>query len=193
MTKKVMAMLDLETLGAEPAGVAITSVGLVMFTVDEIIDTAYWRLDPRWTPGLRTKDTYEWWDKQDRGAYEEMMRGTALPWDFCEQFSGALSLYDVEYIWSYPSRFDLGHIRELYHTVGHQWPLSFRIERDMTTLLWMARLMAPGIDDRIQEIRARNPQKHNAMEDARNQAEIVQMVLRYFEIDPLAGLPRPAR
>lgn len=193
MSQKVMAMLDLETLGAEPAGVAITSVGCVLFTLDEMVDAGYWRLDPRWTPGLRTKDTYEWWQKQDRAAYDEMMGGVFLPWDFCEGFTDFLSLYDVQYIWAYPTRFDLGHLRELYHKVGHVFPLQFRIERDMTTLVWMARRMDPDIDGAIQAIRSRNKMKHNAMEDAKNQAEIVQMILREFRVEPFDAAPTPIR
>ncbi len=172
----VMGMLDIETMGTEPAGAGILSVGLTAFTRSEILDRGYWRLDPRWSPGRRDKSTCEWWMKQDARALEAF-NGTMLPWEACAAISEFVANTNMKLIWAYPARFDLGHLRELYHAVGHSFPLEFWRERDMTTLMRVAYGINPHLETRVKEIKATNKSAHNALSDAITQTEIVQFLL----------------
>lgn len=196
----VMGMLDIETLGTEPAGAAIATVGLVAFTRTEILDRGYWKLDLRWTPGRRDRDTYDWWMKQDPLAMEEAFRHRdemrALPWDVCAAISEFAATTNMKLIWAYPARFDVGHLRELYYAVGHTFPLEFWRERDMTTLMRTAYDINPHLESRVKEIKAQNRAAHNALEDALTQAKIVQFLLESLNCemqDPQKRTYEPAK
>lgn len=106
-----------------------------------------------------------------------------LPWDACEAVSEFVAVNKLDLIWAYPTRFDLGHLRELYHAVGHQFPLEFWRERDMTTLLRVAYGIRPDLEAAVKAIRSRNISAHNALADAENQTEVVQFILRTFNCD----------
>jgi len=182
-----MLMTDIETFAAEPAGAAIISVGAVIFTETEVLDTAEWKLDPRWSPGIRTKDTYEWWSGQDPLILRAQSEGAMLPWHFCEAYSEFCAIGSPTMAWANPSRFDHGHLRELYHALGHRFPFSYKIERDQTTLLWAARYMAEvnggadalaTLNDDVNRIRDSNQSEHSALADAIEQVRVVQFILR---------------
>lgn len=199
MIEPTMGMVDIETLSAEPAGAAIATVGLVAFRPDKVVDEGYWKLDLRWSPGRRSKDTYDWWMKQDARALEEAVRQQdhydvtrLLPWDFCTSFSEFAGVNNMQLIWSYPARFDLGHLRELYHVVGHTFPLEFWRERDMTTLMQTAYGIRPDLESAVKAIRAKNAAAHNALADARNQVEVVQFLLSALNCDMRPPEPRVA-
>lgn len=179
----VMGMLDIETLGTEPAGAAITTVGLVSFTKQEILDRGYWRIDPRWSPGRRDRSTWEWWQKQNAAVREESMLGQMLPWEVTEAISAFVATSGMELIWAYPTRFDLGHLREMYHSVGHAFPMEFWRERDMTTLMRVAYGIDPTLEPAVKVMRSKNIAAHNALADAVNQAEVVQFLLRELNVE----------
>jgi hypothetical protein len=172
--------IDIETLDVDPsANAGVIAVGAVVFTTTKTIDRFLWILDPMWTPGSRSKSTYDWWMTQPPGT---MFTGTTFPWNFCPEFSSFVGMNNVKYAWGYPARFDLGHIRSLFAAMQAPFPINFQQERDMTTLLSVAKQLRPDLSLELDEIRSRNEEPHNALADAENQAARLQHVFRALGI-----------
>jgi hypothetical protein len=195
-------MVDIETGGDEPAGAAVVAVGAVVFDHDARGwgDEAVWHLDPAWSPGRRNRSTYEFWMRQDPRVREPVFSGSMLPWDFCEAFSEFCSLSGAERYWAWPTRFDFGHLRELYHACGHRFPFEYWKELDAHTLKWAARekarvldtnarvadvgqvqqLEGDRLDAAIKRIDDSNASQHDPLADCREQVQKVQLFYRYL-------------
>jgi hypothetical protein len=181
MEKLIHASIDIEALDVDPSAEAgVLAVGIVAFTVDEIVDKAEWVLDAAWTPGTRSKSTYKWWKDQDTLIQQRMFSGAVLPWDFCSAFSAFIGLSGVGLAWGYPVRYDLGHLRSLYLKMEQPFPLNFDRERDMYTIVDAFRTLRPGGKAELDAIKAENTRLHDALADAENQAAQLQHVFRVF-------------
>lgn len=186
------ASIDIETTGLEPAGVAVTSVGIVMFDDGGVYANAaevgFWRLNVAWTPGRRDKGTHAWWQQQRPELMAEAFGGATLPWDFCEQFVSWIQANDPDEVWANPARFDLGHLRELFYALGFTFPIDYRRERDLPTLKSVARSVAASISEAeletlnsaIRLIQVGNGSEHSALADAIEQAEQIRMLTSYL-------------
>lgn len=173
--------LDIETLSVDPDNdAAIIAVGLVVFNPTEILTEHLWTLDPIWTPGSRSQGTYDWWMEQSQGVREEMFDGEILPWNFCDHLAAVLDWNQVEAVWGYPIRFDAGHLRALHKAYGKLCPWTFRQERDLSTLRWLAKSRPTLLRD-LEEIKNQNPGAHNALQDALTQARMIQAFLQDWD------------
>lgn len=198
----MFASIDIETGGLEPAGVAVLSVGAVAFDTSlyaNVVDVGFWRLDARWTPGRRDRGTYEWWQMQKPDVYEEAIGGTVLPWVFAEQFSEWWARWNPTEAWANPTRFDFGHLRELYHQLGHAFPFSYKLERDLMTLKYVARDVATArdrhraddngharsmLEECIRQTYEANKAEHSALQDAIEQANLILTLRGFLEAAP---------
>jgi DNA polymerase III epsilon subunit-like protein len=190
MAKK--ASLDIETTGLEPAGVAVLSVGIVMFDdvliYDQVAEVGFWRMDPAWAPGRRDRGTWEWWQKQSPEAINEAFKGKQMPWDFAVEFSNYVQANDPDEVWCNPARFDLGHLRELFHQLGIPFPIDYRKERDLPTLKSAARGVAARrgaaeldeLNAEIRRIQNSNTHEHSALHDAIEQARQIKFLTEYL-------------
>lgn len=179
MNKIIHGSVDIEALDVDPsAEAAVLAVGIVAFTEDEIIDKGEWILDARWSPGTRSKSTYDWWNKQDILVTQNMFNGAILPWEFCDSFSAFIGLAGVKLLWGYPVRYDIGHIRSLYRAAEKPFPLNYSCERDMYTLVDAFRDIHPTGRDELAAIREANTRQHEALADAENQAAQLQHIFR---------------
>lgn len=169
MTRHVV--VDIEATDVDPSvNAGVLSVGIVAFDRQGIIDQRLWKLDPAWTPGSRSKSTYDWWKKQEPAIIQRAFSGTELPWAFCLEFSSFVGLNGADLIWGYPARYDLTHLRSLFRHYNCPFPLNFDQERDMTTLLDIAKQKGPHIAEGVEMIRGKNLAQHDALADAVNQA-----------------------
>lgn len=171
--------IDIEALDVDPSmNAGVIAVGVVAFTPVETLDRRLWILDPIWTPGSRSKSTYDWWMQQPLETQNRMFAGGTLPWDFCPDFSSFLGLNNVRYAWGYPARYDLGHLRSLFEAMHCPFPINFRQERDMASLVSIAKQILPEIEGELEAIRSQNAEQHNALADAESQAARLQHIFR---------------
>lgn len=176
-------MLDLETLGTRP-GSTILSIGAVTFGEDENAipaSTFYYEIkrESCRTAGLvEDKETVRWWDnRRETPAYEifsERRQAKAVT------LLDALVLFHIWYsnltlggtiIWSNGADFDVPLLSEAYHLAGGKAPWGFRDVRCYRTL----KNLFPAV--RLTQV----GEAHNALDDARTQAEHTIRLLREVE------------
>lgn len=170
-------MVDLETLGTEP-GSAILSIGAVRFRLDGIYDSFHRiiDLDSSTRKGFTVeRGSIKWWMEQKPEIRDPLF-----------EIDDDSIFYDVEEVlvafkdwvgpqvpvtlWGNGASFDLAILREAYNKVGFGFfePFNDRCYRTM-------RYLYPEIKKQD------NPNLHNALEDARNQAEHLIRLLKHHE------------
>ena len=163
--KPINIMLDLETWGTKPGSV-ITSIGAVVFNDEAITDTFYARVDPRscTDAGLAIDpSTVLWWLRQSDAAREEFIMPnqhieTALA-DFSRWCLAGREGDPV--LWGNGATFDNALLRAAYGACGIVAPWSPFHDRCYRT----AKSYRPDIK------MVRTGTHHNALDDARSQAE----------------------
>jgi len=159
-------MLDLETMGIS-AGCAIMSIGAVEFDPEsQTLGRTFYRtvdLQSCLDVGLRIDaSTLYWWLEQSDEARKALTVTCGLPLsivldDFSEWFDPNCTL------WSHGLTFDLPVLQAAYEALKTPVPWQFRNARDTRTIFDLAGVrMAKGAGTH-----------HNALDDARNQADAV--------------------
>lgn len=155
-------MIDIESLATYP-GAAILSIGAVKFDEDGLGEEFHKSIDLKscQEAGLEIDaETLEWWLEQDDDVTDVLTGGLPLAavlvsfHDFCE---------DAENVWAKPPSFDCALLEEAYDACGMDLPWGYRDTRDLRTLKRL-------VDDPNVE---REGDKHNALDDAKNQARVV--------------------
>lgn len=174
---KTHLMLDLETLG-QKANTAVLSLGAVLFTSKEVIAETYI------VPSLKSQlsgnkravdaDTVAWWMKQDvyaKKVFEEAMQSPLTIAGFCSDFSVFIDKHagrsDIV-AWSNGAGFDVPIMEHIMHSVGLEVPWKFWNIRCYRTLKYLFP---------IENAVAKQSVKHNALDDARFQANCVMKFL----------------
>jgi hypothetical protein len=168
-------MLDLETLGTTPGSVVL-SIGAVAFDRDEGLGDTYYSVISVASSmkfGLTIDaSTLLWWSKQDRAAYQEALSAehTQLTTTL-NSFNNWLDSYagtpQTRKLWGNGADFDLTLLLACYRAVDLEAPWKFYNHRCYRTL----KALYP-------EVRAERSNNHNALDDARNQAEHAVVILR---------------
>ena len=163
-------MVDIETLGLD-AGSALVSIGAVRFDSDGVGETFEESVSVAscQAAGLTIDgETLEWWLTQDAAAREQLTGGIELAAAlkrFAEFYHGA------DEIWANSPSFDCEMLEAAYEAIGETAPWAFYEERDFRTLSSLA--VAPEPEQAGVE--------HDALDDARHQAEIAAETLRRIE------------
>lgn len=182
----VNVMLDLETLGTR-AGCSILSIGAAEFGRDGIKSTYYGvisRKTCREIGLIEEQDTLEWWVRQDLAARAVLSDAAALNsppigealYRFGSVWlSSLLPIQDIArkglQIWGNGADFDLPILAHAYKVCGQAvpWaPYNGRCYRTLKNLM-------PGI------VLNRTGTHHNALEDAKDQAEHAVRLLNELE------------
>lgn len=164
-------MVDLETLGQSP-GCAILSIGAVAFDPGSgtFGDTFYSVVGARSCRalGLREEaDTVAWWDKQSPEARTVLAEAEASPVTLGEALFGFSAYLDrhggpkAVRVWGNGADFDNAILAHLYGLLRIPLPWSFWNSRCFRTLKNLDHTPAP----------ARAGTHHNALDDARHQAQ----------------------
>lgn len=167
MSERVM--IDIETLGTDP-GAAIVSIGAVRFSISEgITDELFVSVDIEscQQAGLDIDaNTLAWWLGQSAAARDQLSGGDGL-----EAALGDLRAFvgGAGEVWANSPSFDLEILAAAYDAVGEEPPWQFWAERDYRT----CRETLPTWPDHEQE-----SVEHNAVDDARYQAECLVTALR---------------
>lgn len=173
-------MFDLEMLGRAPNG-HILSIGVVEFDPHQATlgSQFYGALDPRKAQPERPMDpdTVTWWLQQSEEARKAVTEGPFF--GDLRQITYALDGWlfgrgvsrdnDVVRCWAKPPSYDIEILRHLFKEHGQTgWPFHWRADRDLRTLLETAKLAGVELPERPE-----NGGQHNALDDARWQAQRV--------------------
>ncbi|HET6408579.1 MAG TPA: 3'-5' exonuclease [Chthoniobacteraceae bacterium] len=175
MTNQVM--LDLETLGNKPGSV-IVAIGAVKFGEGKILDTFYERVDAKSCVEVGLKmdpDTVMWWLGQGDAARLEITKPGAPLATVLTIF--AIWLGENAEVWGNGATFDNVLLADAYDITGLPRPWRFSRDRCFRTVS----ALRPDIAI------IRGGTHHNALDDAKTQAEHLMKVLA--AINPPAPLP----
>lgn len=163
-------MIDLETLSTRPDAM-IVSIGAVAFGPQGVGDELHAVIDPAGAMGHIDPSTVAWWLGQgDEARYpiSSLYAGERVSLAHAVQrltwFLRDLAVPPAALrIWGHGSSFDLPIIESAFRACGHPIPWGHRAPRDTRTILELG-----GVKVTMPE-----HAKHNAVEDARAQAEAV--------------------
>ncbi len=184
----VHVMLDLETWGTAP-GSALRSIGAVTFNPrdDEDQREFYANIERESceAAGLKVDPaTVVWWERQSIAAQDALftdprpLRAVAV--EFCEWWSRSVATF----LWSNGANFDEVLWRVACEAVGVRVPWKYWNVRDTRTI-WDA----AGVNPRMIP---RSGTAHNALADARHQAQCVTLAYRKLGLSlslPSMALP----
>lgn len=170
MSKKHV-MVDLETLGRR-AGCAILSIGAVYFDEEGVGDESFYAVVSTKScdaAGLhKDQDTVDWWEKQSPEARTVLDEASVAGMDLAD----ALDLFGVfvkgAKVWGNGADFDNAILYACYAAVGKEVPWKFWDSRCYRTL--------KGLFPTVKFVRQGT--YHNALDDARSQAEHASEILR---------------
>jgi len=167
-------MIDIETMGTTP-GSAILSISAVMFGPSGLGETFYAPIAlASCTAAGLTIDPYTvaWWMKQSDAARAAAFRDDAEPLAaVLQQFTCWLELVDAEKPWCQGANFDAPLLDAAYRACGMASPWKFWNVRDTRTLYELA-------DVKVDRARGVH---HNALDDARAQAEAAVVALQRLQ------------
>ena len=170
---QIQSMVDIETLSTKENAL-ILSIGAVKFSLDNgIIDTFYVNLDPKTGKEYGRnimKETIEWWDKQDIKAKKAVFVDAV---DYKEGLESFIDWYGTKSIpiWANSPYFDVKIIDSSLTAIGcEKYPWKYWDVLDFRTVLQLF-----GLDMRDLK---RDTIKHNALDDAKFQAEQLIKILK---------------
>lgn len=172
---KAHVAIDLETLGTSPASV-ILSVGAVAICEESGNSVSFYRVCSTASQSDRQVDrsTLAWWEQQSEEARQiltEAQSDKAQPLhevlDDFTNWVGLLGRTHQVYPWGNGAAFDVAVLEHAYKSRTPFVPWNFRNVRDMRTL-WDICLRL-GVNPDVK----RTGVHHNALDDARHQANIV--------------------
>lgn len=168
-------MIDLETMG-KSALAPIASIGAVLFDPhgDWIGDSFHIHVDLNSCVGQwgmqMDPETVLWWLEQSEAARQALIAGQVRAASLSEALS-ALSRFLPTSVtpWCNGASFDFAILATAYRLVKKPLPWEFWKERDLRTLKGL------NPDLRVE----RDGVHHNALDDARHQARLVQHILQF--------------
>ena len=165
-------MLDLETTGIS-AGCGILSVGACTFDLKERFYESV-SLQSCLTAGLiNHASTMQWWSKQSPDAKEQAFAGTSSITEVCGHFHDWFRSLDApqrnKFIWGNGADFDLPILGAAYKAVGIDIPWATYNGRCYRTLKNLYKDIIMGKFMGV---------KHNALQDAMNQAVHASDILK---------------
>lgn len=183
MTRKTEStthvMLDLETMGNGPDA-AIVAIGAVAFdTHEQRIHDSYYSVVSLATSvregGLIDASTVIWWMDQADEARHAITRGMAVDiidalTNFTDWFDGLALDPETVPVWGNGAGFDNVILRRAYERAGHETPWSHWQDRCYRTAVKMM--------DPQRQLLSRSGTHHNALDDARTQAEHLLAMLQ---------------
>jgi len=163
-------MIDLETLNVGVSA-PLFEIGVCFFDVPgrEIVSSLQWDvdlLDVILTTGfMPSKDTVQWWQKQDYNSRCRPWVPLALA---LSELSDQMRKHKVEKVWANSPSFDCVLLQRHYEACNIPVPWRYSQELDFRTMCWM--------DKRTHKPET-NHVSHNAREDAVAQTKILFLIM----------------
>ena len=172
-------MFDIEALGIRPTS-AIASIGAVIFDPHSDWIGQGFHIHVSLENCVRHGLTIDpssvmWWLEREDSARHTLVTGqldaapliTAL--EAFSAFTRSEALGNEPDIWCNGNSYDMPILANAYYVIGQETPWAYFKERDLRTLKGMNR-----------DLRIENTGTfHNALDDARNQARLVQHILQF--------------
>jgi len=168
--KKKNTMVDLETLGRR-AGCSILSIGATYFDAEGIASEFYVVVSQASCEkaGLHTDpETLEWWEKQPEAARKVLEESRTGGMDLANALDLFGTFIQGTKVWGNGSDFDNAILYACYAAVGKEVPWKFWDSRCYRTL----KNLFPAVK------MTRQGTYHNALDDAKTQAEHAAEILR---------------
>lgn len=172
-------MVDLETLGRRP-GCKILSIGAVVFSPEGLGDEFYVTVTTDDQPLAEDLETVRWWQQQSPEARKvfdaprhDFMLGMSKWRDFVRSVGGKRSVA----IWGNGADFDNAILQICFDVVGLEQPWEFWNNRCYRTLKNL-----PGAP----KMQKRSGTHHNALDDAKTQAEHAVEIHKALKLWPSA-------
>lgn len=167
-------MLDLETMG-NGSRAAIIQIGAVEFSTTSL--GREFKVNVDLTSSLRAGlevdgSTIYWWMQQSEAARASVYAPGMSLKDALVRFAEFVrNEVKAEFVWGNGATFDNVILRNAYRAIDEPCPWHFRGDRDMRTLISIAKskgITGPTVDKGTE---------HDALDDARRQAQIVQYIV----------------
>ncbi|EFP9527554.1 3'-5' exoribonuclease [Shigella sonnei] len=190
----VVVVLDVETLGkGERAFLA--SIGAVARNVisGKELGTFYTRIDTTIEQPGRERDagTLQWWESVlasgNKAAYDEIFDASLPRGTLTRALESLAAFFDMISAHCKPGsyiqvmgngpEFDNSIVTHAYESNSMQVPWKFRVNQSMRTIVWMGRLLL-DIDPKYTV--PFHGVQHHALDDARHEAETLQVVIDKF-------------
>lgn len=170
----IHVMIDLETMSNQPTA-AITSIGAVLFDPhgDWVGDAFHIHVSlescvKQWHLSMDA-DTVLWWLGQSEDARKTLLDGQVRAATLSEAISAFSRFMPPKCTpWCNGASFDFAILANAYAVTNRPRPWDFRTERDLRTL--------KGLNPDMKIVR--DGTHHNALDDARYQARLVQHILQ---------------
>ena len=176
MDTTIRVMIDIETTGKTP-GCNVLSIGATTFLDVETPQEFYEKI--RWDPlnpdFSDEKDTMAWWRNQKQEVAHEAFSGTSYYIDVLQDFSNYIRMVREKYrdflIYANGSAFDFPTLEYAFRATGIVIPWQYNERQCYSTLKkHFPRVPKPRF----------NGNKHNALSDARNQADHCEAILKFI-------------
>ncbi len=171
--RPINIMMDLETLGTDP-GCTVLSIGATVF-LEEKRNQFYMKISRTSSAAFgfyEDPKTLEWWSTQDTAVFEEACSGEDSVAKVLVCFTRWLeSITATPIIWGNAASFDCGVLAAAYSNLGMEKPWSFKNEMCYRTL----KNLYTGCVPVVIPVGV----AHNALDDAINQANQVEVILAY--------------
>lgn len=161
-------MIDLETLGKTPGSIVV-ALGAVKFGPEGLGETFYSRIDAASCERLGMRmdvSTVEWWLKQEDEARQEIVKPGRPVEEVLNHYAYWMGSQNLA-VWGNGATFDNVILADAYRRAGIALPWNFWNDRCYRTL------KALRDDVKIE----RTGTHHNALDDARSQAEHAVRIL----------------
>lgn len=171
LENSIDVMLDLETMGIE-AGCAILSIGACTFDLKLNFYEGISLNSCLEHNLVINRETAAWWDKQSVEARKDAFSGTSTLITGLGRFADFLHSLQAKniYVWGNGADFDLPILKACYEKTNMKWPVKPYNGRCYRTLKNLYRdIKGPE----------RMGIKHNALSDARTQAEHASILLQH--------------
>lgn len=160
-------MIDIETLSTNNDA-AVISIGIAKFDDTQILHTQGWALDMRKVTGHIDPGTVKWWMDQNEAARAYSFNGKSGPDAVASELRQAME--NVTELWANDPDFDVIILKNWFErTTTGRWPVSFRSNRSMRTIMQLAKEARLNLDGSW----ANGTVAHNPVDDASNQARAV--------------------
>lgn len=181
MNKKINIMTDIETLGVQ-ANSTIFQISASAFNIEtgEIIDSFNKFADVSKSTLNADGSTLKWWTKTNPELFAQLLNeGELSPEELVFEFHGWLTQFTEDkdndvYLWGNGILFDNNMIRTQFENVGLKYPIFYRNDRDVRTIV---DLCANKLGISENELKAKFDDEsltaHNAMDDVVFQVNLV--------------------
>lgn len=183
MTKRNDIMVDLETLGIkDDSTIFQISAAAFDITTGEIHSEIDLKLDISSVENLNVEGgTLKWWLETDKDLLAKLIsEGEHTEFEMFEIFFKwvkdlkSSKDYGAPNLWGNGISFDNVKIKTKMTSLGLSYPINFRKERDVRTILDLASIKSNKSEKEIQkEIESDEEVAHNAIDDVRRQVRLV--------------------